>query len=127
MYCTHFPCKDCAKAMIHAGVKKFIYLDDTRRNEVAYEPSVRLLCFAMEKEIATNEKYNSSKHKQLMVISECEIRKHCCQDHSDEEPTDNEDANLGVDLRWEQDETSSVTAPEHQSTTLRLDLDNAEM
>lgn len=67
MYCTHYPCKDCAKTMIHAGVKRIVYLDDSRKMEKAYEPSVRLLNFAADKLNVKNQKYDASTEKTLMV------------------------------------------------------------
>lgn len=130
MYCTHFPCKNCAKTMIHAGVKKIIYYDDSRRDEDAYQPSTRLLCFALEKGIASNEKYDISKHKKLMVKSEVEIRQDSCQNNSDDEPTDIED-NEGNSITITStimDEKDQVLKNNSKSQhTLAEDLENAEM
>lgn len=76
MFCTHYPCKDCAKAMIHAGVKTFVYFDDSRKDKKDYEPSVRLLNFAQEKKLAYNRKYDG---KPLMVQDEKFVKKYCCE------------------------------------------------
>jgi dCMP deaminase len=47
MYCTHYPCKECVKTMLHYGVRTFYYLDDSKttkaQGEATYEPARRLL------------------------------------------------------------------------------------
>jgi dCMP deaminase len=37
MYCTLSPCKDCAKLVIQAGVKKVVYLDLFSRDNGSVE------------------------------------------------------------------------------------------
>lgn len=46
MYCTLFPCNECAKALIQAGVKRIVYLWDKHHDDVAYKASRKLLSMA---------------------------------------------------------------------------------
>lgn len=36
-YVTHFPCLDCAKSLIQAGIKKIVYKHDYKNDEYAIE------------------------------------------------------------------------------------------
>lgn len=42
LYCTHFPCNDCAKVIIQSGIKKVIYLGEHRPNEEPYLATRRM-------------------------------------------------------------------------------------
>lgn len=46
LYVTLFPCNECAKAVIQAGIKKVIYLDDKYHDEFISIASRRLLQLA---------------------------------------------------------------------------------
>ena len=37
VYVTHFPCLDCTKSLIQAGIKKIVYKHDYRNDEYAIE------------------------------------------------------------------------------------------
>lgn len=37
IYVTHFPCLNCTKAIIQAGIKEICYANDYRNNEYAEE------------------------------------------------------------------------------------------
>ena len=43
IYVTLFPCNDCAKALIQAGIKKVIYADDKYADTAAVQASKRML------------------------------------------------------------------------------------
>ena len=43
IYVTHFPCNECAKAIIQAGIKEVIYLSDKYSNTESNIASKRLL------------------------------------------------------------------------------------
>lgn len=36
MYCTHYPCNECAKLIIQSGIRNVIYLEEHRPNEEPY-------------------------------------------------------------------------------------------
>ncbi len=42
-YVTLFPCNECAKALIQAGIKELIYKDDFHGDQVIYQASRKLL------------------------------------------------------------------------------------
>lgn len=42
LYCTLFPCNECAKAIIQAGIKRVVYLLDKHHDDDAYVASRRL-------------------------------------------------------------------------------------
>lgn len=46
LYVTCFPCNECAKAIIQAGIKKVIYLEDKYPNTDATKVSKKLLAMA---------------------------------------------------------------------------------
>ena len=46
MYCTLFPCNECAKALIQAGVRRIVYLWDKHHDDDAYKASRKLLSMA---------------------------------------------------------------------------------
>ena len=68
MFCTHYPCKECAKTMLHYGVKKVYYLDDSRKAEVSYDASVRLLKYAEEKGTMMNYKMTNFDIADIKVV-----------------------------------------------------------
>jgi dCMP deaminase len=43
VYCNLFPCNECAKILIQAGIKEVIYEDDKYRDLEAYQASRRML------------------------------------------------------------------------------------
>lgn len=43
LYCTLFPCCDCAKLLANAGVSKIIYISDKYHDEQQYIASRRIL------------------------------------------------------------------------------------
>lgn len=42
LYCTYFPCNECAKAIIQTGIKEVIYLSDKKHNDDIWVASRRL-------------------------------------------------------------------------------------
>ena len=46
MYCTLFPCNECAKALIQSGVQRIVYLWDKHHDDDAYKASRKLLSMA---------------------------------------------------------------------------------
>lgn len=46
MYCTLYPCNECAKALIQANVKRVVYLWDKHHDDDAYKASRRLFDMA---------------------------------------------------------------------------------
>lgn len=46
LYVTLFPCNECAKAIIQAGIKEVVYASDKYNNDLIYEASRRLFNMA---------------------------------------------------------------------------------
>lgn len=46
IYVTLFPCNECAKAMVQAGIKRLVYLDDKHKDEIIYQASRKILMMA---------------------------------------------------------------------------------
>lgn len=46
LYVTLFPCNECAKAIIQAGIKEVVYASDKYKNDLIYEASRRLFNMA---------------------------------------------------------------------------------
>lgn len=42
IYVTLFPCADCAKAILQAGIKKVVYLEDKHPNDATYVAAKRM-------------------------------------------------------------------------------------
>lgn len=42
LYCTLYPCNECAKLIIQSGVKRVVYLDNKHKNDDIYVASERL-------------------------------------------------------------------------------------
>lgn len=76
MYCTHYPCVECAKAMVHAGVKKIIFDDDQKLHSKvktrSYMTSENLLRYVQEKGIMTHAKFSSLTGKTVNVTVSCQ-------------------------------------------------------
>lgn len=46
LYVTLFPCNECAKAIIQAGIKEIVYYDNKYENTVGIQASVKLFSLA---------------------------------------------------------------------------------
>ncbi len=42
LYCTYFPCNECAKAIIQTGIKEVVYLSDKKHDDDIWVASRRL-------------------------------------------------------------------------------------
>ena len=43
IYVTHFPCNECAKAIVQSGIKKVIYFSDKHKDKDSTKASRRIL------------------------------------------------------------------------------------
>ena len=43
LYCTLFPCNECAKAIVQAGIKKVVYLDEFKPEKDYMKASIEIL------------------------------------------------------------------------------------
>ena len=43
LYCTLFPCNECAKAIVQAGIQKVVYLDEFKSEKDYMQASVKIL------------------------------------------------------------------------------------
>jgi len=46
LYCTLFPCNECAKIIIQKGIKEIVYEDDKYHNETVWRASRKMLDLA---------------------------------------------------------------------------------
>ncbi len=49
LYCTLFPCNECAKSIIQTGIKEVIYENDKHNHLPAFQASIKLLKLAKVK------------------------------------------------------------------------------
>ncbi len=43
IYVTHFPCNECAKAIVQSGIKKVVYFSDKHKDKDSTKASIRIL------------------------------------------------------------------------------------
>ena len=70
MYVSLFPCNECAKLIIQAGIRKVVYASDTKFDKDEYLASRRLLCMAGVKQtLVVMPFHNISKKFSTIYIS----------------------------------------------------------